>query len=504
MVSKTLACRSDSLDAEIVNIEAKISKGFTNFTIVGLAGTSIMEARERIRSAMLSSGVKLSAGKIVVNLYPGDERKEGTQWDLPISVALCHAMGKIPIDSINNAAFIGELGLDGTVRYVPACIRMALKLKDYVNKIYIPYDSIGACSCIKGVKIYPVKSLKEVLDDLRGIKKIEAITYNSIDFNKDDEDDDYPDFIRIKGQSMLKRAMLIGGLGRHSMLLIGPPGVGKSMAIRAVRGIMPDLSQEDLIEVAGIRSIYYSKDKNIFSKKIPFRMPHYSISRASLIGGGKKVRPGEVSFAHKGILFLDELSFFSSQCLEALRMPMDTKTVSLTRNNKSNILPADFQLLAAMNPCPCGHRGDPLKACNCSSSEILRYINRISQPLLDRFDMVIRVSSIDWENAPDDGIDTKKLKDELNEALKFRDSPLLKDGADKKSQAEYLKSKLDNEGAKLMEDLSVKYSLSARFINSLLSLGETIRLLNRDKNISQGDLAEAMQLKKAALTLREL
>ncbi len=503
MVSKTLACRSDSLDAEIVNIEAKISKGFTNFTIVGLAGTSIMEARERIRSAMLSSGVKLSAGKIVVNLYPGDERKEGTQWDLPISVALCHAMRKIPGDSLDKAAFIGELGLDGTVRYVPGCFRMVLKLKDYVNRIYIPYDSICSCSCISGVEIYPVKSLKDLLDDLRGINKIKALAYSQPDNEKESEERDYPDYIELKGQTMLKRAMLIAGLGRHSILLIGPPGVGKSMAIRAIRGIMPDLGQYDLLEVAAIRSMYFEKDKNIFSKKIPFRMPHYSITRASLIGGGKKIKPGEVSFAHKGILFLDELSFFSSQCLEALRMPMDRKIVSLTRNNKSSILPADFQLLAAMNPCPCGHRGDPMKACNCTSSEILRYINRISQPLLDRFDMVIQVASIDWKNTPDDGIDTAVLKHKLKEALKYKECLYEGKKAYKNTPINTIKARLSEEGKLFLKDLSIEYSLSARFIKSLLEVAESIQMINKADKIGQGDLAEAMQLKKAALTLRE-
>lgn len=497
MLAKTITCSLNGMNSEIINVETIIRKGFPSFSIVGLPGTSIMESRERIWSAMISTGLKLGPGKIIVNLYPADERKEGTQWDLPIAISLAHALGKIPEKKLREAAFIGELGLDGSVRSVIGCFHMAMTLIGKVKRIYLPYEQGETCQCIKGIDIIPVKNLKEIIEDFQGGKKLSVLKYREAKLFKDDEA--YVDYINLRGQTILKRIMVIASLGRHSVLLIGPPGVGKSMAINSIRGIVPDLSNEEVLELARIRSINSKAGKELFNKNIPFRSPHYSISRASLIGGGAKIMPGEISLAHKGILFLDEISFFSQACLESLRTPMDHKSIVLTRNHKTVEFPADFQLLAATNSCPCGYRGDPNKQCKCTNSEILRYINRISQALLDRFDIVFNVQSIDWKKADSDGISSSIMKGMVEEALSY------KENLDKsnKIKSKLSKNIIDRQGEKLIKRIAFKYGLSARSINSLIRLAETIMFLNQKIMIGEGEIAEALQYKRAAWSFRD-
>lgn len=391
MFARTSSCHFEGLATEVVSVEAEILKGFSQFTIVGLAGTSIQEAKERIRSAIYAMDVRLPLGRIVINLYPGDVHKAGTQWDLPMAVTLLSAMGRIPASAIASAAFLGELSLDGHLRSVPGALAMVLALKRAGKAtIYLPAENALACSVVEGVTLYPIQHLRQVEAILQKKVTIQPIQGGKKETSEELLPSFSMDFADLRGQEPLKRLLEIAVAGRHSLLLIGPPGVGKTMAMSRLPGILPRLHHEEEMEVLRIQSM--SGQSCATHPFPPFRAPHHTVTRAAFLGGGNPPVPGEISLAHKGILFLDEMPQFSREVINGLRTPMEEQRIVLIRSRRRLEAPADFQLMATANPCPCGYYGDPDHACSCTAPEIRRYRSRLPGPLIDRMDMLYRVT----------------------------------------------------------------------------------------------------------------
>lgn len=489
MLGRTMTCQLDGLSVGIVQVEAETLSGFSAFSIVGLAGPSIQESKERVRSAMRASGIALPPGKILVNLFPADERKSGTQWDLPIAMALASAMGLVDPKRCARAAFVGELGLDGSLRPIAGVFQMVLGLVGQVDEIFLEEGQARTCSTIEGIQIYPVKNLVDLLRHFRGEEKILPCPHRNLVKNQGGEEDGLLDFKDMKGQDQVKKIMVLSTLGHHHLLLIGPPGNGKSMALERAGTIQPDLEGQALREVMGVRSIFTGKEEEILSTRPPLLMPHYSITRAGLVGGGSPIQPGVITRAHRGVLVLDELPLFSNECLDALRLPMDRKEISLLRNHRSRTYPSDFLLLSAMNPCPCGYYGAEDHDCACSPYQVKSYREKISQPLLDRFDMVFEVGPVDKTGKNSNKVkDSTKMREEVEEG---------RDRIQFMKVKEKWPPKVSPGGKALLEEISVFFHLSSRSLNKLLALAASLCILRAGEKISEEDLAEAFQYRRA-------
>lgn len=488
MIGRTITAHLNGLDSSLVRVEAENLRGFSAFYIVGLAGPSILEARIRIRAAMQACGMPLPPGKIVVNLYPADERKTGTQWDLPIAIALAACQGLVSPKRLEGAAFIGELGLDGSLRSVPGCLQMVMGLKEDIQTVYVPADQARSCACLKSPLIYPVHHLKDLLAHLRGDPTLLPVRHEEKMAAEEAEGEgEAVDFSEMIGQRLLKKAMVLAATGQHSLLLIGPPGVGKSMALHRFSGILPPLSGQLLREVMGIRSIMGAEEKGMRSHKRPLIAPHYSITRAGLVGGGNPITPGACTSAHGGVLVLDELPLFSTACLDALRLILDQKKVTLSRAHKCRTYPAHFLLAAAMNPCPCGFDGDPRHECTCSSREILAYRRRIPQMLLDRFDLILEVTETELRKAGPPPLSSQEMRAQVVKGQQFL----------KENSGHFV---MTGPAENLLQTLSRHYALSSRSQKSLQALGQSLAALEEQTEIQADHLAEAFQYRRGRFT----
>jgi magnesium chelatase family protein len=397
MLAKVTSCAVVGLEGALIEVEVDISRGLPSMTIVGLPDAAVQESRERVRAAIKNTGLPFPAERVTVNLAPADIRKAGPSYDLPIAIGLLLAAEQIMGD-VNRTIIMGELSLDGGVRHVSGVLPMAnLAKQEGFSTLFVPAEDAAEASLIDGLAIYPVETLLQLVDHLSGHKKLNPYT---ADFSL--ELDDSPanfatDLAEIKGQEHVKRALEVAAAGGHNMMMSGPPGAGKTLIARSMPGILPKLTVDEALDVTRIYSVADQLPPDVpLVRNRPFRAPHHTISHAGLVGGGNWPHPGEISLAHRGVLFLDELPEFRRPVLEALRQPLEEGEIRIARAQDTLRLPARFQLVAALNPCPCGWRGSSTRECRCLEPEVARYRAKLSGPLLDRIDLHVAVAPVPW------------------------------------------------------------------------------------------------------------
>ncbi|MEO0271431.1 MAG: YifB family Mg chelatase-like AAA ATPase [candidate division WOR-3 bacterium] len=500
MVEKVLSASYYGINGFLVEVEVDLSPGLPSYTLVGLPETAVKESKERVLSAIKNSGFSLPVKKIVINLAPADIKKEGAGFDLPIALGILASCNLIEPYVLKNKAFLGELSLDGKLRKIKGVLPIVLLLKEKgIREIYLPEENAKEGGLVQDVLIYPVKSLNHTIRVLRGEENLKPVNIDKIKVFK--ELSGYKeDFSEVKGQYHVKRALEIAAAGGHNVLMIGPPGAGKTMLSRRVPSILPPLSLEEALEVTKIHSVAgtLSQDEPLIARR-PFRAPHHTISTAGMIGGGQVPKPGEVSLAHNGVLFLDELPEFKRDVLEVLRQPLEDGIVTISRAKTSLTYPARFMLIAAMNPCPCGYLTDRRRECRCTAREIRKYTRKISGPLLDRIDIHIEVPALspyDLKNK-EEGECSEKIRERVIKAreiqlerYKSENGIYSNSHLNSKLIKKYIK--IDGECENLILKAMENLSLSARAYSRILKLSRTIADLESSIKIKKEHIAEAI------------
>lgn len=502
MLSKVLSATTIGIDAVLIRVEVDVaSRGFPAFNIVGLPSKSIDEAKERVRAAIINASFEMPDSRITVNLAPADIPKEGSGFDLPIAVGILAASGIIDKISLLESIFVGELSLEGRIREVPGVISVAtLAREKKIKRLFIPASCIVETSLVDDIEAYPLENIVDLILFLNGEKKIAPFDKKSQKFFEDKSDKQFV-FEEIKGQETAKRALEIAAAGFHNIHLKGSPGTGKTLLSRAFPSILPDLEKQEILEVTKIYSAVGLLKNSSFITTRPFRSPHHTTSRIGLIGGGSIPNPGEISLAHRGVLFLDELPEFSRATLEALRQPMEDGEVLISRARSNLIFPCRFILLAASNPCPCGYLGHPKRGCRCFPGAVLKYRKRLSGPLIDRIDINIDVPPV--EEAKLTGIQTgetsKTIKNRVREAFLRQKLRLKKAGILTNSQMSPADIKnycrLTDDAAELLKKAISRLSLSARSYFKTIKVAKTITDLYGLEKIEVHHIAEALQFR---------
>ena len=499
MYSKINTCVLQGLNGYIIEVETDLSRGLPVFNIVGLPDTSIKESKERVRTAIKNSGFQFPLNRITVNLAPANLKKEGSQLDLSIALGILQAMGIIDDFHYKDIAFIGELSLDGRLNPIEGALPMIISMRESnIKRCIVPYGNKDESCVVEDVEIIPVENLKEAIDYLNGEKEILPYKNKSSLLLEKNQDFDI-DFSDIKGQEGLKRSLEVAAAGFHNILIIGPPGSGKTMAARRLSTILPELSFDEAIEVTKIYSVAGLLKSNALIKGRPFRAPHHTTSSTSLIGGGRIPKPGEVSLAHNGVLFLDEIPEFKKEVLEVLRQPMEDETVTISRVNATLTYPSKFMMVASMNPCPCGYLGDPFHECTCSQSSIDRYLGKISNPLLDRIDIHIEVLPVEYRELRGEKIEGKSedIRYRVNKAREIQLERYKGDNIYSNSQLnpKNIKKycKLNKEADKIMKNAFNRYRFSARTYNKILKVARTIADLDGEDTILEKHILEAIR-----------
>lgn len=486
------------METYMIKVEADLSAGLPRFDVVGLPDAAVSESRERVRSAMHNSGFDFPVSRITVNLAPADIRKEGPIYDLPLFLSILKANGQLNTD-LQGKVFLGELSLSGEVRHINGVLPMVIEAqKAGFKEIYIPYDNRAEGAVVAGIQVYAVKNVKELLSHLLGEKEISPLSAE--DYTEYTIAPDLPDFADVKGQYEAKRALEVAAAGGHNVMMIGPPGSGKSMLAKRVPSILPDMTFEESLETTNIYSVAGALPKDIsLIKARPFRAPHHTVSPAGLSGGGSVPRPGEISLAHNGVLFLDELPEFSRTAMEIMRQPIEDGTITISRVAATFSYPCSVMLLCAMNPCPCGFYGHPTRQCTCPSGAPQRYLARVSGPLLDRLDIHIEVPPVDYEDLSKTGKEesSAEIKKRVNAARAIQQERLAPYGVtcNAKMDAHLTRKfcKPTEKAAKLLQNAFERLGLSARAYDKILRVARTIADLDSAEVIDTQHIAEAIQ-----------